>query len=166
MKRRQREEQEATVHFITLVNNILHSFFSNVEVYIINQQIYNSDGLYTHKCYISNNFMGTISEKKGVSHCKGPRRESLESTRGSTPESTPVSEWEHSWEHYREHYREHFGGFPVWAFGWPTASQYYDDFWQILDVPSCRPLEDLSQKYAQTVRLVRQIYAHAGQWIW
>ena len=77
MKRRQREEQEATVHFITLVNNILHSFFSNVEVYIINQQIYNSDGLYTHKCYISNNFMGTISEKKGVSHCKGHEKEEI-----------------------------------------------------------------------------------------
>ena len=45
--------------------------FSNVEVYINNQQIYNSNGLYAHKSYISNNFKGAISEHKGVLHCEG-----------------------------------------------------------------------------------------------
>ena len=40
-------------------------------MYINNQQIYNSNGLYAHKSYISNNFKGTISEEKGVSHCEG-----------------------------------------------------------------------------------------------
>ena len=45
--------------------------FSNVEVYINSQQIYNSNGLYAHKSYHSNNFKGAISEYKGILHCKG-----------------------------------------------------------------------------------------------
>ena len=49
----------------------MHSTFSNVEVYINTQQIYNSNGLYAHKSYISNNFKAAISECKGVLHCKG-----------------------------------------------------------------------------------------------
>ena len=47
---------EELVLLVTHVNIILHSFFSNVEVYINNQQFYNSNGLYAHKSYISNNF--------------------------------------------------------------------------------------------------------------
>ena len=47
------------------------SIFSNVEVYINNQQIYNSNGLYAHKSYISNNFKAAVSEYKGVLHCEG-----------------------------------------------------------------------------------------------
>ena len=46
------------------------SIFSNVEVYINNQQIHNSNGLYAHKSYISNNFKGAITEYKGVLHCE------------------------------------------------------------------------------------------------
>ena len=65
------EDEEATVPLVTHVNNILHSIFSSVEVYINNQQIYNSNGLYAHKSYISNNFKGAIFEYKGVSHCEG-----------------------------------------------------------------------------------------------
>ena len=49
----------------------MHSIFSNVEVYINNQQIYNSNGLYGHKSHISNNFKAAISEYKGVLHCEG-----------------------------------------------------------------------------------------------
>ena len=49
----------------------MNSIFSNVEVYINNQQIYNSNGLYAHKFYISNNFEAAISEYKGVLHCEG-----------------------------------------------------------------------------------------------
>ena len=49
------DEEEDVARF-TYVNNIMHSFFSNVEVYINNQQIYNFNGLYGHKSYISNNF--------------------------------------------------------------------------------------------------------------
>ena len=42
-------EEEAPVPLVTHVNNILQSTFSNVEVYINNQQIYNSNGLYARK---------------------------------------------------------------------------------------------------------------------
>ena len=48
----------------------MHSIFSNVEVFINNQQIYNSNGLYAHKSYISNNLKAAISEYKGVLHCE------------------------------------------------------------------------------------------------
>ena len=65
------EDEEAPVPLVTHVHNILHSISSNVEVYINNQQIYNSKGLYAHKSYISNNFKGAISEYKGVLHCEG-----------------------------------------------------------------------------------------------
>ena len=57
--------EEAPVSLVTPVNNILHSIFSNVEVYINSQQIYNSNGLYAQKSYFSNNFKGAISEHKG-----------------------------------------------------------------------------------------------------
>ena len=64
-------DQEEEVARVTYVNNIMHSIFSNVEVYINNQQIYNSNGHYAHKSYISNNFKAAISEYKGVLHCEG-----------------------------------------------------------------------------------------------
>ena len=63
--------EEEAVPLVTHVNNMLHSIFSNVEVYINNQQFYNSNGMYAHKSYISNNFMGAMSEYKGVLHCEG-----------------------------------------------------------------------------------------------
>ena len=64
-------DQEEEVARVTYVNNIMHSIFSNVKVYINNQQIYNSNGLYAHKSYNSNNFKAAISEYKGVLHCEG-----------------------------------------------------------------------------------------------
>ena len=64
-------DQEEEVARVTYVNNIMRSKFSNVEVYISNQQIYNSNGLYAHKSYISNNFKAAISEYKEVLHCEG-----------------------------------------------------------------------------------------------
>ena len=63
--------EEQPIPLVTHVNNILHSIFSNVDVYINNQQIYNSNGLYAHKSYNSNNCRGAISEYKGVLHCEG-----------------------------------------------------------------------------------------------
>ena len=64
-------EEDAPVPLVTHVNNILHSIFSNVEVYINNQQFYNYNGLHAHKSYISNNLKGAISGYNGVLHCKG-----------------------------------------------------------------------------------------------
>ena len=63
-------EEEAPISLVTHVSNILPSNFSHVEVYINNQQICNSNGLYVHKSYISNNFKGAISEYKGALHCE------------------------------------------------------------------------------------------------
>ena len=65
------EDNEEEVARVTYVNNIMHSNFSNAEVYINNQQIYNSNGLYALKSYISNNFKAAISEYKGVLHFEG-----------------------------------------------------------------------------------------------
>ena len=65
------EEEEDEVARVTYVNNIMHSIFSSVELYINNQQIYNSNGLYAHKSYISNNLKAAISEYNGVLHCEG-----------------------------------------------------------------------------------------------
>ena len=64
-------DEEEEVARVTYVNNRMHSIFSKVEVYINNQQIYNSNGLYAHKSYISNNFKAAISDYKGVFHCEG-----------------------------------------------------------------------------------------------
>ena len=58
------EEREAPVPLVTLLNNILRSIFSNVEVYINNQQLYNFNGLYAHKSYLTSNFKKP-SLKKG-----------------------------------------------------------------------------------------------------
>ena len=65
------DEEEEEVAQVAYVNNIMHSIFSNVEVYINNQQIYNSNWLYAHKPYISNNFKAVISEYKEVLRCEG-----------------------------------------------------------------------------------------------
>ena len=82
-------EEEAPVPLITHINNILHSIFSDVEVYINNQQIYNSNGLYAHKSYISSNFKGAISEYKGVLHCEGYDYESFPDETMEAPLSEP-----------------------------------------------------------------------------
>ena len=64
-------EEDSPVPLVTHVNNILHSMFSDVGLYINNQQIYNSNGLYAHKSYVSNNLKKAIFEYQGVLHCEG-----------------------------------------------------------------------------------------------
>ena len=88
------EEEEtaddaAPFPLVTPVNNILHSIFSTVEVYINNQQIYNSNGLYALKSYISNNFKGAISEYKGVLRCEGYDDEEFPDEIMETPLAEP-----------------------------------------------------------------------------
>ena len=83
------EEEDAPVLLVTHVNKILHSFFSNLEVYISNKQIYNSNGLYAHKSYISNNFKGAICEYKGVLHCEGYDYEEVSDEIMEAPLSEP-----------------------------------------------------------------------------
>ena len=58
-----------------------------MEVYINNQQIYNSNGLYAYKSYISNNFEAAISEHKGVLPCEGfDYEQDLEDIANSLPD--------------------------------------------------------------------------------
>ena len=64
------EKEETPVHVVKNVNNILHSILSLVEVYIIKQESYNSNGLYAHKSYTSKNFKWTIFDYKGAFHCE------------------------------------------------------------------------------------------------
>ena len=40
------------LHYLTHVIKLLHSLFSNCEINLNNQQVYNSDGLYGHKALI------------------------------------------------------------------------------------------------------------------
>ena len=82
-------EEDDPVPLVTHVNNMLHSIFSNVEVFINNQQIYISNGVYAHKSYISNNFKGAISEYKGVSHCEGNDSEKFPNEIMEAPLSEP-----------------------------------------------------------------------------
>ena len=64
------EQQKVPVPPVTHKNNVLHSIF-NVEVYLNNRQVYNSNALYAHNSYFSINFKGDVSEYKGVLQCKG-----------------------------------------------------------------------------------------------
>ena len=82
-------EDEAPVPLVTHVNSILQSIFSNVEVYINNQQIYKTNGLYALKSYISNNFKGAISEYNGVLHCEGYDFEEFPDEIMEAPSSEP-----------------------------------------------------------------------------
>ena len=54
-----------------MVNNIMHSLFSNLEVYFNNEQVYTSNGLYAHKSFLSNEFSGTQGTKDSISVCQG-----------------------------------------------------------------------------------------------
>ena len=60
------EEEEAPGPLAFHVNKIMHSVFSNVEMYIYNHQFYDSNGLYAYKSYISNNFKGAIYEHTSI----------------------------------------------------------------------------------------------------
>ena len=59
------------LHYLTHVNNLLHSLFSNCEVYLNNQQVYNSIGLYGHKALISNEFNASKRNNEGILACHG-----------------------------------------------------------------------------------------------
>ena len=63
--------EEEEVARVTYLNNVMYSIFSNVAVYLNNQQIYNSNGLHAHKSYISNNSNGAITEYKRSLNCEG-----------------------------------------------------------------------------------------------
>ena len=59
------------LHYLTHVNNLLHSLFSNCEMYMNNQKIYNSNGPYGHKALITNDFNASTRNNKGILACHG-----------------------------------------------------------------------------------------------
>ena len=54
------------LHFLTHVNNLLHPLISNCEVYLNNQQVYNSNGLYGHEALISNELNASTRNNEGI----------------------------------------------------------------------------------------------------
>ena len=59
------------LQYLTQVNNLLHSQFSSCEVYLNNQQVYKSNGLYGHKALISNEFNVSTKKNEGILACHG-----------------------------------------------------------------------------------------------
>ena len=59
------------LQYLTHVNNLLHSLFSNCEGFLNNQQVYNSNGLYGHKALISNEFKASTMNNEGILACHG-----------------------------------------------------------------------------------------------
>ena len=56
---------------VNIVNNTSPSLFSNVEVFLSNDQVYTSNGLYPHKALISNEFSHTRGTKESTIQCHG-----------------------------------------------------------------------------------------------
>ena len=56
---------------VCLVNNSMHSLFSNCEVTFNTDQVYTTNGLYAHKAFMSNEFSGTQGTKESISCCQG-----------------------------------------------------------------------------------------------
>ena len=59
------------LQYLTHVINLLHSLFSNCEVYVNIQRVYNSKGLYGHKALISNEFNASTVNNEGSLACHG-----------------------------------------------------------------------------------------------
>ena len=55
--------------YLTQVNNLLHSLFSNCEVYFNNTMVYNANGLYPHKAKVSNEFNSSAVSTKRILAC-------------------------------------------------------------------------------------------------
>ena len=63
-------EEEAQT-YLNYVNIILHSLFSNCEVFSINTMAYNANGLYPHEAQILNKFNSSAVSNKGLLACHG-----------------------------------------------------------------------------------------------
>ena len=49
-----------------IVNNTMHSLFSNCQVYFNNEQVYKPNGPYAHKSFISNEFLNIKGTKSPI----------------------------------------------------------------------------------------------------
>ena len=54
------------LQYLTHVKNLLDSPFSNCEVFLNNQQVYNPNDLYGHKALISNEFNASTINNEGI----------------------------------------------------------------------------------------------------
>ena len=71
-------------------NKVLHSFFSNCEVYSNNEQVYIFNGLYPHKAQISIEFSGTRGLKDSFGICQGYLYENIPNYFTSAPFTVKV----------------------------------------------------------------------------
>ena len=65
----QEDSDEEPQTYISYVSNLLHSLFSNCEVYFNNTMVYNPNRLYPHKAQISNEFNSSAVSNKGILTC-------------------------------------------------------------------------------------------------
>ena len=65
------DSDEEPQTYLTYVNNLLHSLFSNCEVYFNKTMVYNANGFYPHKAKISNEFNSSAVSIKGILACHG-----------------------------------------------------------------------------------------------
>ena len=71
-KAKSAEDSDEEPHiYLTYVNNLLHSPFSNCEVYFNSTMVYNANGLYHHKAQISKEFNSSAVSNKGLLACHG-----------------------------------------------------------------------------------------------
>lgn len=61
----------STTSLVIPVNNMMHSLFSNVELYMNGTPVYTSNGLYGHKAFISNEISHTAGMKNSLLKCQG-----------------------------------------------------------------------------------------------
>ena len=65
------DEEPQPQSYLTYVNNLLLSLFSNCEVYFNNTIIYNANRLYPHKAKISNEFNSSAVSNEAILACHG-----------------------------------------------------------------------------------------------
>ena len=65
------DSDEEPKTYLNYVNNLLHSLFSNCEVYFNKTMVYNANELYPHKAQISNKFNSSAMSNKGILDCHG-----------------------------------------------------------------------------------------------
>ena len=65
------DSDEEPQTYLTFINYLLHSLFSNCEVYFNNTMDYNANGLFPHKAQISNEINSSAVSNKELLACHG-----------------------------------------------------------------------------------------------
>lgn len=56
--------EDGTDDEVLFANNVMHSIFSNAEIQYNNEQVYTSNGLFAHKCFIETEMSTTVGAKE------------------------------------------------------------------------------------------------------